>query len=98
MKKKGLELEREFSREFHQEGIPLLVSPSLLRSRNLGQVDLSRLKKDREGWVIEVGEVKSSQVGEEQMLRFQRQRIFSAQNFLSAIFGHRTKLLRLIKK
>lgn len=79
------------------EGIPLLVSPQLLRQRNLGQLDLARLIKDREGWIIVVGEVKSSDVGQVVMERFQKKRLNSAQNFLSGIFGHRTKLISLVK-
>ncbi len=87
----------EFSREFHAEGLPLLISPALLRLRNLGQLDLARLKKDKLGWVLEIGEVKSSAVGEELMERSQLKRLYSAQHFLAGLFGHRTKLLRMIK-
>lgn len=98
MDSSGLANEKKFSREFHQEGIPLLVSPALLRSRDLGQIDLARIKKDREGWILEIGEVKSSMVGEEQMERFQKRRLFSSQRFLAGLFGHRTKLVSMIKK
>ena len=94
----GHKLELAFSREFHSEGLPLLVSHTLLRSRDLGQIDLARLKKDREGWVLEVGEVKSSEIGVEQMGRSQMKRLLVAQKFLSGLFGHRTKLVRLVKK
>lgn len=97
MKQNGFKLEKEVSQHFHQEGIPLLVSPQLLRSRDLGQIDLARLIKDRTGWILEIGEVKSSVVGEEQMLRTQRFRLFASQRFLSGLFGHRSKLLRLGK-
>ncbi|WP_408096765.1 hypothetical protein ACJVC5_17145 [Peredibacter sp. HCB2-198] len=65
--------------------------------RNLGQLDLARIKKDREGWMVEVGEVKSSEIGQEMMERFQKNRIRSAQNFLSGIFGTRAKLISLVK-
>jgi hypothetical protein len=54
------------------------------------------MRKDREGWIIEIGEVKSSEVGEMQMQRFQKLRLFSAQKFLSGIFGFRSKLIRLV--
>jgi len=95
--KNSSQLEADFSLSFHAEGTPLLVSPQLLRLRQLGQMDLARLRKDREGWIIEVGEVKSSEVGQEMMERFQKQRLFSAQNFLSGIFGFRSKLISLVK-
>jgi hypothetical protein len=93
----GLKNELYFSKDFHREGLPLLVSSLLLRKRNLGQIDLGRLNKDQMGWIVEIGEVKSSQTGVEQMELFQRKRLFSAQNFLSGLFGHRTKFIRLIK-
>lgn len=91
----GLKNEIECSKSFHREGCPLLVSPDILRKRFLGQIDLARLKKDREGWVLEIGEVKSSEIGEEMMLRGQRARLFHAQKFLSGLFGHRSKLVCL---
>jgi hypothetical protein len=96
LKNSGLKTELRFSESFHSEGIPLLVSSVLLQKRNLGQVDLVRLKKDLTGWVIEVGEVKSSEMGIFSMERNQKQRIFSTQNFLAMIFGYRTKLIRLM--
>ena len=91
----GLKQEILASQTFHLEGIPLLVSPTLLRERFMGQIDLSRLKKDREGWLIEIAEVKSSSIGHENFLRGQRARLFESANFLSGIFGHRSKLILL---
>ena len=88
----GLKNEIELSLTFHATGIPLLVSPALLRLRNLGQIDLARLKKDQQGWMVEIGEVKSSVIGEEQMERFQKKRLYSTQHFLAGLFGYRTKL------
>lgn len=73
------------------------MSCAFLRSRDLGQIDLARLKKDRQGWVVEVAEVKSSQLGVEQMARSQMRRLLAAQSFLAALMGHRTKLVRLVK-
>lgn len=93
----GQKLELHYSIDFHSEATPLLVSPKLLRIRNLGQIDLARLKKDKNGWIIEVAEVKSSEVGIEGMERFQIMRLYSCQNFLSSIFGFPSKLIRLIK-
>jgi hypothetical protein len=84
------------SASFHQEGIPLLVSPQLLRFRNLGQIDLARLNKEKLGWVVEIAEVKSSEVGAQAMERNQKQRLYSSQTFLSGLFGHRTRLISLV--
>lgn len=92
----GLLNEIKFSQDFHSDGIPLLVSARLLRARDLGQLDLSRIRKDRDGWLIEIGEVKSSEVGAFQMERFQKLRLYAAQKFLSGIFGFRSKLIRLV--
>jgi hypothetical protein len=93
----GLKAEKKASLSFHFEGTPLLVSSQLLRKRLLGQIDIARLIKDREGWIIEVAEVKSSDVGVKQMEIRQVSRIISSQNFLAKIFGFRTKLIRIVQ-
>lgn len=65
----------------------------------MGQLDVARLKKNRIGeWVIEAGEVKSSDTGAENLLRGQRRRLLSAINFLSGIFGYSSKLIVLKKE
>lgn len=91
----GLKRELQSSKSFHAEGLPLLVSSLLLRERLMGQIDLARLQKDKEGWVIEVAEVKSSDLGAQAIIRGQRSRIFHAIKFLSGIFGHRSKFILL---
>jgi hypothetical protein len=91
----GPKNEIKCSLQFHSKGIPLLVSPTLLRLRNLGQIDLARVTKDNEGWIVEIGEVKSSIIGVEQMQRGQKKRLFSSQHFLAGLLGHRTRLLSL---
>lgn len=73
-----------------------MISPALLRSRDLGQLDLARMVKTKTGgWKLEIAEVKSSSVGEEQFLRGQRFRILSAGKFLSGIFGAPVKFLTI---
>ena len=89
----GLKLEKHLSVEFHQVGIPLLVSPQILRSRDLGQIDLARMVKKNAEWVIEVSEVKSSSVGEANLVRGQRRRLTQAQMFLSSILGSPSRLI-----
>ncbi|HXH75166.1 MAG TPA: hypothetical protein VNJ08_09395 [Bacteriovoracaceae bacterium] len=71
------------------------MSPHLLRLRNLGQIDLARLTKDRAGWLLEIAEVKSSETGLLQMELFQKKRLYSTQHFLAGLFGCRTKLISL---
>jgi hypothetical protein len=89
----GIKEELICSEKFHQEGFPLLVSPLLLRERSLGQIDLARIRKDKDGWIIELGEVKSSAMGEKAFMRRQKWRLESSQKFLSSLFGHRTKII-----
>jgi hypothetical protein len=67
----------------------------LLRKRELGQLDLARLVK-KDSWVIEIAEVKSSDMGVENFERGQRKRIVSAGNFLSGMFGYPVKFIRLV--
>ena len=93
---KGLSLELKHSVEFHQNSIPILVSPKLLRSRQLGQIDLARMLRDHDGHKIEVAEVKSSKTGEEASLRSQRQRLMASTSYLASLFGVRIKLTTLI--
>lgn len=62
----------------------------------MGQIDLARLIKDSQGWLLELGEVKSSAVGIEQMERFQKRRLLATQLFLAGLLGYRTKLTRLV--
>lgn len=92
----GLKLEIEYSKKFHQEGIPILVSHQVLRDRDLGQIDLARMRKKPNGWILEIGEVKSSRMGEENMERFQLRRLFSSQNFLSGLFGYPVRLIHFV--
>ncbi len=91
----GLSLEILKSRDFHSEGIPLLISPDLLRKRDLGQLDLVRLQK-KNHWTLEIAEVKSSATGVAALERGQRKRIISAGNFLCGIFGCSMKFIRML--
>ena len=93
---KGLKLELQQSIHFHQHSVPLLVSSQILRSRQLGQIDLARMVKLRGEWLIEVAEVKSSQTGLMAM-RGQKGRLMQASNLLGKLFGLKVKLSRLVK-
>jgi hypothetical protein len=94
----GFEAEQRASITFHRCGIPLLVSPKVLRERDMGQLDIVRITKRSEGWVIEVAEVKSSIIGTEMMMRGQRSRLISAMKFLSGIFSSTSKFILLSGK
>lgn len=53
------------------------------------------MKKDKEGWLLEIGEVKSSGIGEAGSQLTQIGRLFSSQCFLAGLLGCRTKLISL---
>lgn len=55
----GEEFEKAQSIFFHGQGIPLLVSPRLLRKKNLGQIDLAIIK-NKKIIVIELKKNKTS--------------------------------------
>ena len=59
--KKGDLLESENSRLLHKKGVPTLVSPMVLRSLNLGQIDVAYLEKSQnKTWVLRITESKTS--------------------------------------
>lgn len=92
----GLRLEAEKSIVFHQNSIPVLISAALLRSRQLGQLDLVKVVKNKQGMKLEVAEVKSSQVGTEATLRNQRRRLMASSSFLASLFGLPVKFTDLV--
>ena len=58
---KGDIAESSHSKIFHQKGVPFLVSSLVLRSQNLGQIDIAILEKNhKNAWVLKVIETKSS--------------------------------------
>ncbi len=52
--------EAKLSRHFHQRGVPVLISPQFLRSRDCGQVDIAVLLKNNTQHYFKVIEAKSS--------------------------------------
>jgi hypothetical protein len=94
----GLKAELAHSTEFHKLGLPLLISQALLRSRGLGQIDLGRMIKDRDGWVVEVAEVKSQDKGILMMGHQQKQRLRYSLKFITALLGCRGKLVLLSQR
>ena len=59
--RKGDILESDYSKEMHQLGVPALISPLLLRSLNLGQIDVAYIQKASDKkWLLKIIESKSS--------------------------------------
>lgn len=79
---KGLKLELLKSKEVHQESIPLLICPTMLRRIGCGQVDICGIYKYRSEYLIRIFEVKSHGLISEQ----QRRRLFHSANFVSQFF------------
>lgn len=79
----GLRNELTHSKNIHHQNVPLLVSSRVLRSRNLGQIDIASINSSRE---IEVVEVKSSEQGSH-LHRYQYRRLNDALLFLTLIFN-----------
>lgn len=93
--KKGDIAESDFSREFHKQYVPFLISSSLLRSMNLGQIDIAYVKKIVQGsscsqrpWRLYLIEVKSSHYP----VRSQMTRLLKTQEYLSRVLEIESKL------
>lgn len=74
-------LELAYSKSIHAKGIPVLLSPLVLRSYGCGQVDLALMKKIYSNWVIELYEVKTSGI----IGTKQKNRLKNAARFVSMI-------------
>lgn len=86
---KGDIAESESSRFFHKKGVPVLVSSLVLRSQNLGQIDVSYLEKKAEKtWVLKIIEMKSSLYPSRQQLF----RLLKTQDYLSKVLEMEAKL------
>ncbi len=88
--KKGQNFERECSKNlisFEKEEIPLLVCPRLLRKRNLGQVDLAKVRRPSKD--ITIYELKS----DVHMVSFrQKRRLMESCQFIGTIFQSKINL------
>lgn len=76
---KGNHFERSSSRWVHARGTPLLIDPTFLRRRCLGQVDLARIMGQR----LEVYELKSARLG--YLSGAQKKRLHLSANYLAAL-------------
>ncbi|MBF0300790.1 MAG: hypothetical protein HQK51_18925 [Oligoflexia bacterium] len=80
----GNQIERDFSKTFHQKGIPILVSPLFLRDYGCGQIDFCRMNINKNGEMsAQLVEIKSSS----NLSRKQYLRIKKSINLLSQILS-----------
>ena len=78
----GQECEKQFSLRFHQgAGIPILVSPQVLRSRDLGQLDFSRFDTSKRQ--VMIVELKNG----EWVTGGQKRRLLASGRWLSQVFN-----------
>ena len=87
---KGLNRELELSKSLHANHIPLLISPSLLRSRGCGQVDIAYLLNSYHSqlWDVFLIEIKSSG----HVSRRQMRRLSLSSQFVSQLFSGEIQL------
>jgi len=89
-KSRGLLNEIKASKNIHSQNTALLISPKILRSRGMGQVDLACY--DSKNKKIILVEVKSSEFGIMSLQGNQMRRLMHVQSFLSQLFGVGVKL------
>lgn len=89
MMRKGEAFEQICSLEMHKNDIPVLISPLVLRSLGVGQLDLVILKKKpSQRWMMIIYELKTSMLpGPLQMRRLKK-----AQEYLAIIFQMEVQL------
>ena len=87
--RKGDTLEAKSTKYFHQKGVPALISPIVLRSKDLGQIDIAYLEKSsNKAWVLKIIEIKSSIYPD----RAQVKRLLGTQDYLSRLLEIESKL------
>lgn len=86
---KGDIAESSHSLTLHQKGVPALVSSLVLRSQNLGQIDIAYLEKNsKKAWVLKIVEMKSSVYPSQMQLI----RLRKTQDYLSRVLDVESKL------
>ena len=86
--KKGLEFEAEFTKKYHCDHLPLLISPQLLRKLNLGQIDAAKVFKCQGKSIVELVELKTSIMPTKKQFR----RLMKTREYLSWVFEREVKL------
>lgn len=82
-KNNGQSLEEEKSKIIHEKGLPILVSPTFLRDRFVGQCDIVKMEKSGQHKWITIYEVKSSGV----IGLTQKKRLYGSCQLLSCLFN-----------
>lgn len=91
----GQKFEQEISKDFHQRGIPILISPMLLRKKGLGQIDLAHLVNNK----VIVYEIKSSRIGKQSLYRGKQiTRLRRSTFWLARIFKKHAQLKIIAKR
>lgn len=84
----GEQFEKEFSQLIHSKNIAVLVSSNLLRSFNLGQIDVACLEQEQGRRRLMIYECKSSVFPSKK----QWFRLLATQDYLSRVLNIETKL------
>lgn len=80
---KGIKLETYLSKEKLQDQVPVLVSATLLRRYNLGQIDLALMQiKKTQDWFVTLYEIKATPLLSSQQMH----RLKNSQSFLAQVF------------
>jgi hypothetical protein len=83
-------IEKNLSRFVHSQGVPLLISPHLLRQKGMGQLDLAIFQKQQ----LYLYEVKKTlRPGLVISFPAQRRRLAKTQNYLANLFKCPTRLV-----
>ncbi len=86
---KGISYEREFSKSFHSNDVPFLISSKLLRKYHLGQIDIAKVELDKNKKIHKICliELKYSKAPSNlQLIRLSKTR-----NYLSQLLDVETK-------
>ena len=87
--RKGDIHESDVSEVLHRSGVPALISSLVLRSQNLGQIDVAYLEKNKQkAWVLKIIETKTSMMPS----RAQMARLLKTQDYLSRVLDIESKL------
>lgn len=84
-------LESTYSYFVHDQNTPLLISSSLLRKRNMGQIDVSWISKE----YLYVAECKSGHYLYHTISKTQLKRLKNSLHFLASLFNKSAKLLEV---
>lgn len=88
MYQKGIKAELKASYQLHQRYLPFIISPVILRNRNCGQIDLAHFTSEK----LYLFEIKSRNLGKQQICPRQRGRLLRSVQFLGLVFNRDVEL------